>query len=200
MAADVPREFLVCIAVTGGREQLVKSMAAALLCALVLSGCAFHQPRGDVELAGDESMIVMSARVNDTCGGSLAQVLLNLELLHGNDIRRIPLPVLNPFLKDDFDNPPGKLFTLKLDSGELRFTKMVRSSTKGGFQAERDLGFQMLLEPGKIYYLGEIAADVSCSGYDVIISDRRERDGKLFDQRMTTLDASMFEVRLLGTK
>jgi hypothetical protein len=145
-------------------------------------------------------MIVMSARVNDTCGGSLTQVLVNLEVLHDNDIRRSALPLLNPFLKDDFDNPPGRLFTLKLDSGELRFTKMVRSSTRSGFQAERDLGFQMTLEPGKVYYLGELAADVSCYGYDVIIADRRERDGKLFDQRMTTLDSSMFEVRLLGTK
>jgi hypothetical protein len=177
----------------------MKPMATVLLCAFVLCGCA-NQPRGNVELAGDQSMIVMSARVKDTCGGSLTQVLMNLEVLHGNDIARRPIPILNPFLKDDFNDPPGRFLTLKLESGELRFSKLARSATKGSFQAERDLGFQMMLEPGKVYYLGELTANVTCSGYDVAIVDRRERDGKLFDQRMTTLKSSMFEVRLLGSK
>lgn len=179
----------------------MKSMAAVLLCAIGLSGCAVGgQPIGGGELASDESMIVMSARVNDRCGGSLVQVLVNLEVLHGNDISRRSVPMINPLVKNDFDAPPGRFLTIKLESGELRFTKLVRTGTKGGFQAERDLGFQMTLEPGKVYYLGELAADVNCHGYDVAIADRRERDGKLFDQRMTKLNSSMFEVRLLGTR
>jgi hypothetical protein len=177
----------------------MKSMATVLVCALVLCGCA-NQPRGNVELADDQTMIVMSARVKDTCGGSLTQVLMTLEVLHGNNIAPRVIPILNPFLKDDFKDPPGRFLTLKLESGELRFTKLVRTGTKSSFQAERDLGFQMMLEPGKVYYLGELAANVTCYGYDVAVVDRRERDGKLFDQRMTTLKSSMFEVRLLGSK
>jgi len=177
-------------------------LIAAALCVLILAGCAVRQPHGKVTLKGDEAMIVLSTRVDDRCDASVLMVLMGMEMLRerDNNLRAYALQLTNTFLKSDFQDPPGMLYHVKIHAGDLRFTKLSRTSTRAGFASERELGFRMRIEPGKVYYLGEVYVELGCRDFNIRVSDQRLRDGALFDERMTTLNSSMFEYRPLGTE
>lgn len=182
------------------REHLPRWIVATLLAVLLIS-CSVRQPRGAVELPanGDEAMIVFSTRVNDTCGG-VVMLMLGVDALQGNRLSHVPIQLVNSFLKKDFSDPPVMFYTLKFKAGDLRFTKITRTGTKAGFQSEREINIQMHVEPGKVYYLGELYVDLNCGSFSLRVNDQRQRDGALFDQRMTTLSSSLFEHRLLGAR
>lgn len=126
----------------------------------------------------------------------MGSAALSLEILHDNKIDKRLLPVMNFLLKKDFNNPPGYFHAWKLPAGDLRFAEVTRTNMNSSGRSVQPIDFHMRVEPGKVYYLGELHVDIGCSGVRLSVKDERLRDAALFDQRMTVLKSNLFEYRL----
>lgn len=168
------------------------------LCTFLVTGCTTARMNGDATLSPEEreGMIVLSTRYEDQCGGAMGSAALNLEILQDNKIVRRQLPVMNFLLKKDFNDPPGFFHAWKLPAGDLRFANVTRADMNSSGRSIHPIDFHMRIEPGKVYYLGELYVGVGCDGFRLRVKDERLRDAALFDQRMTVLKSTLFEYRL----
>jgi hypothetical protein len=177
-------------------------LIALTLCAVLLTGCGAARMNDDEILPPEkgQGMIVMSTRYQDSCGGFMGSAALTVEILHDNKIERRLIPLINPLVKKDFDNPPGFFQMWKYPAGDLRFAEVTRTAYYDSGRATQPVDFQLRVEPGKVYYLGELFVDVQCSGVTLRAKDQRVRDAALFDQRMNVLKSTQFEYRLFEVR
>jgi hypothetical protein len=172
-------------------------LLTGVLCALTLQGCA-TVPRGyEFKPGKDEGMVVLSTRSADHCGGSMVSATFNYEGLVGSDIKRGLFLFANVLPKPDFVDPPGYFHARLLQAGEYRLTTFQRTSTAGTIQSD-DWDVRFRVQPGEVVYLGELVATFEgCRHVAIAVNDERQRDGALFDRKMSRLRASSFEHQLL---
>lgn len=177
-------------------------LIALTLCAVLLAGCGAARMNDDERLSPEkgEGMVVMSTRYQDNCGAFMGSTALSVEILHDNKIERRFIPVMNSLVKKDFENPPGFFQMWKYPAGDLRFSEVIQISYGSSGRSTQPVDFQVRIEPGKIYYLGELFVDVKCNGVTLRTKDQRVRDAALFDQRMNVLKSSQFEYRLFEVR
>jgi hypothetical protein len=173
------------------------------LAVLMLGGCAATRISDDYafEPGTDEALLVASTRIDDKCGGSMSTVVLAYETLVKNDVETGGFVFTNPLLTHDFTNPPGYFDIRRVKAGEYRLTKLTKTSMAGRRDGQRDLNIQFRVDPGRIYYLGEMYVDMpDCSSFSLRFNDQRQRDGALFDRRMKRLKSRDFLYVPLGRR
>jgi hypothetical protein len=179
-----------------GRAPMRLATAAMLL---GLVGCWSFTAK-DEQLApdGTEGLVVVSTRTTDTCGGSSVNTLVHYEgLLPDGGIKGGVFLFTNPLLSHHFTDPPGYLYIQKFPAGEYRLTTIKRTSTRGAMDLPA-LDSRFTVRPGKTVYLGELRADFpSCQTYQTSVSDQRQRDRALFDQRVPSLRSESFDHQIL---
>lgn len=174
-----------------------------VIAVLLLGGCAVTPVDEDYSFEPDakEGIVVLSARVNDKCGGSMNSAQVNYEGIVGRSLERGSFLLTNALLTHHFENPPGFYHLRRLPAGEYRFTKLIKTSTKGSFNAEHDINILFTIAPGKVHYLGEMYVDIpTCGNFSVRFNDQRQRDGALFDKHMKKLNSRMFEYQIPRTR
>jgi hypothetical protein len=144
----------------------------------------------------DTGMVVFSTRIADKCAtpqDPLVLAYLKYEgLVDGNTINSIFL-LKNKLIKPDFHHPLGYLWIKTLKAGQYNLYDVGRSYKYEGYDSPISAYFT--ISPHKITYLGEIYIDVEHCGkrLHVYFHNRINRDGKIFNARMTNLNASMFD-------
>jgi hypothetical protein len=176
-----------------------------LILAGFLSGCASNSLL-DANFVFDEKsnndgLVVASTRTIDNCRGRAnSSVLTFVGDSSTHNTRGAFLLDQAPNTRD-FQNPPGHFQIRKLPAGKYTFQSMKKISDWSGTIPISSYKLSFVVKPGKIQYLGEIYGNfLDCQTVEIKIKDRRERDRKLFDQRMKNLSSSDFEYQILEVK
>lgn len=172
---------------------------------VVLSGCASTSQGVKKDFAfqpGSETgLVVLSTRINDNCGKVMNPVNINYSQVNG---KTHGLFLLKNFLiKPDFEDPKGYFYIRALPAGQYALDMVDMPGTVLA-SAILSPPLRFDVKPGVVRYLGELTVSLeACDGKKEVpqpklaITDQHERDGKLFDARMTSLSSKSFERAIL---
>ncbi len=166
----------------------------------ILSGCTIVRVSEDFtfEPGADQGIIVLSTRIDDRCGGNINTDSISFEGLTHDGVQRGLFTLVSPAVPQDFADPPGTFIAWKLKAGQYRMVQFLKTSTLGTFQSNKELDMLFDVVAGKIRYLGEVYIILpNCSRLSIRINDQRQRDGAMFDKKLTHLNSRMFEYQFL---
>lgn len=171
----------------------------------ILSGCAVYKVHENFHLGtgSDESIIVLSTRTQDRCGGLFVTSGLTFyPIVHGEIKQTIwaqdGIALIHGPTDYDFTDPPGYFYARPIKAGDYRLDGFSKAVYGGTYNSKKSLNMDFHIEPGRVYYLGEIYIDIpDCTRYVIRVNDQRQRDGLLFNKKMKNLNSSMFEYQIL---
>jgi hypothetical protein len=170
----------------------------------MVSGCASNLKVDDnfvFDAKGNYGLVVASTRTADNCRGISNSSVLYFKGDPSTNVPRDGFFLENTFMSNDFDDPPGYFQIKKLPAGKYTFFYLDKVGSMEGMLSVAKYNLSFVVKPGTILYLGEIHGDIpDCSTVKLSVVDQRERDKKLFDQRMKHLRSADFEYQILKVK
>lgn len=168
--------------------------SSIILLVVLLTGCGVTPNRPDLSLVSNDpdGIIVFSTASVQSC--SVHGIDMHLrEPGSSNTISRYL--VTNPYIKDDFPETRGRLFSAKVPAGRYHFKY---SQSHPFLVIHYEVPFvDFHVEPGKITYLGEIVLDGCLDIDSTTVDDKYERDIALFKQLYPDFAATNIEKNML---
>jgi hypothetical protein len=169
------------------------SIYLALVSLLFCSCRSMHTVEGEYRFEQNpgKGLVVISTRIDSNCG-VIKGGTIEFQAISSGEKSLFLLD--NPFIGNDFTNPPGYFWVRSLPAGDYRLARVTIAQTA----SVNPLNMVFSVREGKAVYLGEFNIRVpDCKGFTYRIKDEWERDARLLSERIKNLRAEDLQKDLL---
>ena len=183
-------------------EKRMPLFLALVVSLILVSACGTPPPTiNDVDVTAmpmDQALLIFSTGAEETCTIAATSLIIKKADAQPRPGESIGMyQANNPFVKSDFEEQYGKVYTIALEPGDYDFWLMVNNATWR--YEDLILTERIRVEAGQIRYIGEFFV-LGCGNVYIMLRDQSTRDIEFLQRATPSLDAESVDIDLARIK